>query len=90
MICSEDLCWTNFIALLAPLPQQDRFYPPEYEGHFSRILIKREEIVNRAEGLAKLIQNDYKGKRPVLLCVLKGANPVRVYAIRTVEFLHQS
>lgn len=62
---------------------QDRVYPSEYEGHFSRILITREEIVERAEALAKLINNDFKGKRPVLLCVLKGANPVRIIALHS-------
>lgn len=55
---------------------QDRKFPPEYEGHFDRILIPFEEIVERAKALAELIHKDYKGKRPVLLCVLKGANPV--------------
>lgn len=34
-------------------------------------------ILDRVAALAKLIHDDYKGRRPVLLCVLKGANPVR-------------
>ena len=52
-------------------------YPPEYEGHFSRLLITREEILSRTASLAELVHKDYKGRRPVFLCVLKGAAPVR-------------
>jgi hypoxanthine-guanine phosphoribosyltransferase len=40
-------------------------------------MIKREEIIDRATALAKLINNDYKGRRPVMVCVLKGSSPVR-------------
>ena len=50
-------------------------YPPEYEGHISQLLIRRQQIKDRAASLAKVIHKDYKGKRPVLLCVLKGSNP---------------
>lgn len=49
-----------------------------YEGHFSRLLIRRDEIIGRASKLAELISEDYVGKRPVLVCVLKGAAPVRI------------
>lgn len=53
----------------------DRVYPEEYEGHFSNLLITHEEIMERTSQLAKLIHKDYKGTRPVLLCVLKGSGP---------------
>ena len=64
---------------------QDRIYPPEYEGHFSRLLIKREEIIERATDLAKAIHNDYKGKRPVLLCVLKGAASFYLHLLEALQ-----
>eukprot|EP00980_Cylindrotheca_fusiformis_P029028 scaffold22701_cov123-Cylindrotheca_fusiformis.AAC.7 len=67
----------------------DRVYPSEYEGHFSRILVKREEIIARAEGLARLIHADYKGKRPVLLCVLKGSNPFYMQLLEALQDLKQ-
>ena len=57
-------------------------YPPEYEGHFGDLMIKREEIIDRAAVLAQLVRADYQGRRPVLLCVLKGASPVRVKSQR--------
>ena len=62
-------------------------YPPEYEGHFSRILIHREAILSRVASLAELIHRDYEGKRPVFLCVLKGATPVRVRLPRLCPYL---
>lgn len=38
-----------------------------------RILITEEEIAQRVSELAKEISNDYSGKSPLLICVLKGA-----------------
>ena len=38
-------------------------------------MIESNEIRGRVKELAKIIHEDYKGKRPVLLCTLKGANP---------------
>ena len=38
-----------------------------------RVLITKEELEARIEELAKSITADYEGKRPVLICVLKGA-----------------
>ena len=64
-------------ALTNPYPQGCVF-PDVYQGHFSRLLIRREEIIDRASALAELISEDYKDKRPVLVCVLKGAAPVRI------------
>jgi hypoxanthine-guanine phosphoribosyltransferase len=57
--------------------RQKCIYPQEYDGHFDDLMILREEIIDRTASLAKLIHADYSGRRPVLLCVLKGANPVR-------------
>jgi hypoxanthine-guanine phosphoribosyltransferase len=47
-------------------------------------MINREEIIDRVSALAKMIQEDYKGRRPVMVCVLKGASPVR---FDTTEFV---
>jgi hypoxanthine phosphoribosyltransferase len=38
-------------------------------------MITRKEIQNRIKILAQLIHEDYAGERPVMVCVLKGANP---------------
>ncbi len=64
---------------------QDCVYPPEYEGHFSHLLIKQEEIIARATDLAKAIHEDYKGKRPVLLCVLKGASSFYFHLLEALQ-----
>ncbi|KAL7492126.1 hypothetical protein ACHAWT_001415 [Skeletonema menzelii] len=71
------------------IESQDRIYPPEYEGHFSRLLIKREEIIERANNLAKAIHKDYKGKRPVILCVLKGASSFYLHLLEALQDLRQ-
>ena len=39
-----------------------------------RILITREEIQKRVKELAKEISNDYRGKKLLVLCMLKGAS----------------
>lgn len=40
-----------------------------------KILITNEEINTRCQELAKEIDNDYKDKNPILVCLLKGALP---------------
>ena len=52
-------------------------YPKEYDGHFDRLLISKEEIRRVVKALAAQIQSDYSAKksRPVMVCVLKGASP---------------
>ena len=37
------------------------------------VLISKEQLQQRVESLAKEISNDYKGKEPVIICMLKGA-----------------
>ena len=64
---------------------QDRVYPPEYEGHFSHLLIKREDIIDRTNVLAKRIHEEYKGTRPVLLCVLKGSGPFYLHLLEALQ-----
>jgi len=38
-------------------------------------MIDSVEIRSRVKDVAKLIHEDYEGKRPILLCTLKGASP---------------
>lgn len=40
-------------------------------------MIKHDDILLRVQALAEQIHKDYSGCRPVLICVLKGANQVR-------------
>jgi hypothetical protein len=77
----------SFVSLLYFLHNQERDYPTEYEGHFERLVITREEIRQRVHDLGKEINQDYTGRRPVLLCVLKGANPVRLLNLRDLSVL---
>ena len=58
---------------------QNRIYPPEYEGHLGELMISNEDIRNRVRELAELIHKDYDGIRPVMICTLKGACPVRFW-----------
>jgi hypoxanthine phosphoribosyltransferase len=54
---------------------QKCIYPAEYEGHFDRLLIQKDEISLVVQKLAAQLCRDYQGTRPVLVCVLKGASP---------------
>ncbi len=38
-----------------------------------RLLISKEEINKRIEELGRIISEDYSGKEPILVCILKGA-----------------
>jgi len=50
-------------------------YPAEYEGHFDSLMIFKDEIRKAVQSLANKIHEDYQGCRPVMVCILKGANP---------------
>lgn len=50
-------------------------FPAEYEGHLDKLMIRNEEIMEVVRSLANQINKDYKSCRPVMICVLKGANP---------------
>lgn len=39
-------------------------------------MITRQEILDRVKILARLIHEDCGKERPVMVCILKGANPV--------------
>lgn len=64
-------------------------YPPEYEGHFASLMIDSAEIRGRVKGLAILVHEDYKGRRPVLLCTLKGASPFYTHLSDALQDLRQ-
>jgi len=64
-------------------------YPPEYEGHFESLMLSADEIQTRIRALAELLHEDYKGKRPVLLCTLKGACPFYTHLSDALQNLRQ-
>eukprot|EP00542_Grammatophora_oceanica_P017631 CAMPEP_0194034994 /NCGR_PEP_ID=MMETSP0009_2-20130614/7455_1 /TAXON_ID=210454 /ORGANISM="Grammatophora oceanica, Strain CCMP 410" /LENGTH=223 /DNA_ID=CAMNT_0038676175 /DNA_START=35 /DNA_END=706 /DNA_ORIENTATION=- len=64
-------------------------YPPEYEGHFEHLLLTKDEIIERTRVMAMSIHNDYRGKRPVLVCVLKGANTFYQHLLEALQDLKQ-
>lgn len=68
---------------------RQHIYPPEYEGHFESLMIDSQQIRARVKELAKLIHEDYKGKRPVLLCTLKGASPFYTHLSDALQDLRQ-
>jgi len=64
-------------------------YPVEYEGHFDHLMIDCQEIRQRVKDLAALIAEDYRGKRPILLCTLKGACPFYTHLSDALQDLRQ-
>ena len=71
-------CFASQFKYFRFVTTQDCIYPEEYEGHFENLLISKDEIMKAVRSLANQIKEDYKGCRPVMVCVLKGANPVRL------------
>ncbi len=49
------------------------------------ILVSREEIRNAVKMLGEMITRDYKGKEPVIVCILKGASVFFVDLIREID-----
>lgn len=43
------------------------------KDNIERILISKEEIANRTAELGRQISRDFEGRRPLLVCVLKGS-----------------
>jgi len=64
-------------------------YPEEYEGHFESLLISKDEIMKAVRSLANQIKEDYKGCRPVMVCVLKGANPFYQHLLDSLQDCRQ-
>lgn len=50
-----------------------------------RILISKEEIQKRVKELAAELDKDYEGKRPLMICVLKGSVPFFADLIREMK-----
>jgi len=71
------------------LDSSNCIYPEEYEGHFDSLLISRDEIMTVVQSLANQIKEDYKGYRPVMVCVLKGANPFYQHLLDAMQDCRQ-
>ena len=50
-----------------------------------RILISKEEIQKRVKELAAELDKDYEGKRPLMICILKGSVPFFADLIREMQ-----
>lgn len=64
-------------------------YPEEYEGHFESLMISKDEIMQAVRSLANQINEDYKDCRPVMVCVLKGANPFYQHLLDALQDCRQ-
>lgn len=51
----------------------------------AKILISKEEIAKITEKLGKQITEEYAGKNPLILCVLKGAAPFATDLFRNID-----
>ncbi len=49
------------------------------------VLIRREEISNAVKMLGDMITHDYKGKEPIMVCILKGASIFYADLLRSVD-----
>ena len=56
----------------------------ELYGDLERILLTREEIAAKVRELGEQITKDYAGKKPVLVCILKGASVFFADLIREI------
>lgn len=50
-----------------------------------RILISNEEIQKRVKELAAQLDKDYEGKRPLMICILKGSVPFFADLVRNMQ-----
>ena len=57
----------------------------ELYNDLDRVLIKREEIAEKVRELGERITQDYQGKKPVLVCILKGASVFFTDLIREID-----
>jgi hypoxanthine phosphoribosyltransferase len=57
----------------------------ELYNDLDRVLIKREEIAEKVRELGERITQDYQGKKPVLVCILKGASVFFADLIREID-----
>jgi hypoxanthine phosphoribosyltransferase len=52
-------------------------------------MINHDMILDRVRALALVIHNDYKGRRPILVCILKGACPFYQHLLDALMDLRQ-
>lgn len=56
-----------------------------YEVPVKKVLISEEQINTRVKELAKQISQDYAGKKPLLVCVLRGASIFFANLVKNME-----
>jgi hypoxanthine phosphoribosyltransferase len=64
-------------------------YPPEYEGHLEALMISNADIRARVHQLAALLNAQYVGQRPLLICTLKGASLFFTHLLEALQDLRQ-
>lgn len=62
-------------------------YPDDYQGHLNSLMISRSEILDSVKAVALQIHEDYADIRPVMVCVLKGANPFFQHLLEALQDL---
>lgn len=55
------------------------------EKDIERILFSEEELQNKVNELAVILENEYEGKNPLMVCVLKGAMPFMADLIKKMN-----
>ena len=56
-----------------------------YQVPVKKVLISEEQIQKRVKELAKQISKDYEGKKPLLVCILRGASLFFADLIKNLE-----
>lgn len=56
-----------------------------YQAPVKRVLISEEQINARVKELAKQISTDYAGKKPLLVCILRGASIFFANLVKNIE-----
>ena len=56
----------------------------QYED-LDRVLVTKEEIAEKVRELGERITQDYKGKQPIVICILKGAVVFFTDLIREID-----
>lgn len=56
-----------------------------YQAPVKKVLISEEQINARVKELAKQISTDYAGRRPLLICILRGASIFFANLVKNIE-----
>jgi hypoxanthine phosphoribosyltransferase len=59
-----------------------------YEPYLGEVLLKGEDIQRRVAELARRISEDYRGREPLLVCILKGGIVFLVDLIKAMDIPH--